>query len=367
MARARARPATAPVARKRPSQLFGVLLIDKPPGPTSHDIVGWVRWALRERAVGHCGTLDPPASGLLVVCVGAATKLVEHLSGVDKRYRARFVLGRSTSTADAEGETLAEAPVPAGLDDRALSCLRSLVGDLELPPPAVSAVKLDGRRAHELARAGETPELPPRPMSVRELEIEDHGREGDRLWIDADLKVSKGSYVRSLAQELGRRLDLPAHLGALRRTACGELSVEDPLVVTNLVPVELPPIEGRPPKWRVELPGEPQVSPEQRAGEGALDARARAGALLRAHMSDPWSRLPFETRELPGEGPHEPLLARLLQGQRLRADAPTLAALGLSVGEGPCALVDRAGGHLIVLRRERARLAPSRVLSFPPH
>jgi tRNA pseudouridine55 synthase len=351
------------VARTKSHAAFGVLLIDKPAGPTSHDVVGWVRWALRERAVGHCGTLDPPASGLLVVCVGPATKLVEHLTGVDKRYRARFVLGRATTTADAQGETLARAEVPADIEDRALAALRGMVGALELPPPAVSAIRLGGRRAHEMVRAGESPDLPPRPMSVRSLTIEGHGRGhaklgdelGDELWIDAEVEVSKGSYVRSLAEELGRRLGLPAHLGALRRLACGQLRIDDPLVVGQLTPVELPPLEGRPPKWRIEVPG---------AGEG--EQREQAGALLRAHLSPPWRRLPFEAVELAPAGPHLAALRRLLQGQRLAADAETLASFGLGADEGPCALVDRAGGHLIVVRRERGRLAPSRVLRFDP-
>lgn len=343
------------------TEAFGILLVDKPPGPTSHDVVGWVRWALRQHAVGHCGTLDPPASGLLVVCIGAATKLVDHLTSLDKQYQARFVLGRSTTTADAEGVTIATAPVPAGIEDRALDCLRGLRGAHELPPPAVSAVRLDGRRAHELARAGEVPELPPRPMTVLELETLGHGRTPEGLlWIDATLRVTKGTYIRSLAEELGRRLDLPAHLSALRRLACGSLQVDDPQIVGPLEPVELPPIEGRPPKWRME-PG---------PGTTNLDianTRERTAAWLRTRMSPPWRRLPFETSELPPAGAHEPLLARLLQGQRLRADGETLAAFGLQASEGPCAIVDRAGGHMIILAREQGRIAPHRVLRFDPN
>jgi tRNA pseudouridine55 synthase len=336
---------------------FGILSIDKPPGPTSHDVVGWVRWALGERSVGHCGTLDPPASGLLIVCVGTATKLADYLTGVDKRYRARFVLGRATTTADAEGRTTAHAPVPEGIDDAAIDCLRQLVGAHQQPPPSVSAVHLDGRRAHELARAGEAPELPPRPMAVLELDILDHGRTVDGLlWIDAELSVIKGTYIRSLAEELGRRLGLPAHLGALRRLACGAQRVDDPSVVGGLVGVELPEIVGRPPKWRIE-----PASVE-------ADARAHAATLLRDHMRQPWGHLPFPTSELPDTGPHQALLARLLQGQRLRADGGTLDTLGLRHVEGTCAIVDRAGGHLLILAvdREHGRVAPNRALRFHP-
>ena len=341
------------------SEAFGVLSIDKPPGPTSHDVVGWVRWALGERSVGHCGTLDPPASGLLIVCVGAATRLSEFLTGVDKRYRARFVLGRSTSTADAEGETIASAPVPAGVEVAALDQLRSLVGAHQLAPPSVSAVKIAGRRAYARARAGEAPDLQPRPMTVLDLELLDHARtpDADELWIDAELSVTKGTYIRSLAEELGRRLGLPAHLGSLRRVACGTLRVDDAQVVTGLIGVELPPIEGRPPKWRIEPP----------MGDPADDSRARAAAYLRARMCPAWQSLPFETHELPHAGLHEPLIERLLVGQRLRADGGNLDALGLRHSEGPCAIVDRAGGHLIILAREHGRIAPNRVLRFTPN
>ncbi|PRP90582.1 tRNA pseudouridine synthase B [Enhygromyxa salina] len=356
--------------RRRQSGAFGVLLVDKPAGPTSHDVVGWVRWALGERTVGHCGTLDPPASGLLVICVGEATKLVEHLTAVDKRYRARFVIGRSTTTADAEGEIVAEAAVPPDLEARALEALRGLIGPLELRPPAYSAVKIQGRRAHELARAGEDPALPPRSMAVHELVVEAHGRDGASLWIDAELTVAKGSYVRSLAEELGRRLGLPAHLGSLRRLACGPLGVDDPRVVGGLNAVLLAASEGRPPKWRVELPGERDPG-DGASGEPDHDPRRHAAAELRARMSDPWQRLDFEVSELPSEGAHEPLITRLIQGQRLGADEQTCAVLGLARREGPCALVDRAAGRMIILQREpsergRLRLAPSRVLRFEP-
>ncbi len=342
------------------SGAFGILLIDKPAGPTSHDVVGWVRWALRERSVGHCGTLDPAATGLLVVCVGAATKLVEYLTAVDKRYLARFVLGRATTTADAEGETLAEAPLAPDSVARAGEALAGLVGELELPPPAYSAIKVDGRRAHDLARAGEDPKLAPRPMTVLRLEPGERGRD----WIDADLTVSKGTYVRSLAQELGRRLALPAHLGSLRRLACGELSVEHPEAVTGLVAQRLPDIEGRPPKWRIDAPpGAPGA-----AAEGpALDPREVAKTTLEAHLLPPWSCLPFPASELRGAD-HLAAFERLLQGQRLRADDRTCAGLGLAQPPSAeiYALVDRAMGRMILVRHDpvERRLAPIRVLTM---
>ena len=342
---------------------FGILLIDKPAGPTSHDVVGWVRWALRERSVGHCGTLDPPASGLLVVCVGAATKLVDYLTGVDKRYWARFVLGRSTTTADAVGQTIASAPVPEGIEAEALACLRSLVGAHELPPPAVSAVRLDGRRAHARGRAGEQPELPPRPQTVRALELLGHARVGESLTIDATLGVTKGTYIRSLAEELGRRLALPAHLGSLRRLACGELRLDDAAIVTGLTVDELPAIEGRPPKWRIDAPAQGDA-----ANDVPGDARERAAALLRARLSPPWTRLPFPVGH--PQASAGPLLQRLVQGQRLRAEPDTLAELGLAEltdeASEPAlrALVDRAAGHLIIVNLDHTRISPVRLVRF---
>jgi tRNA pseudouridine(55) synthase len=372
---------------------FGILLIDKPAGPTSHDIVGWVRWALRERAVGHCGTLDPGATGLLVVCVGPATKLVEHLTGVDKRYLGRFVLGRATTTADADGETLAEAPLAPGDLDRASAQLDALLGPLELPPPAFSAVKIAGQRAHTLARAGEAPELPPRAMAVHELVQVARGDD----WIEADLRVAKGTYVRSLAEELGRRLAIPAHLGALRRLACGDLSLEHPLAVTGLVAERLPDrpgAEGLAPRWRVSLgpafghagAALGPADAERNATEGPSDARAQAEQALRDRLLPPWTCLPFPSSVLPAPGsspgsstepPPEPepaawtpLIERLVQGQRLADNPDNCAVLGLGErGDSEfCALVDRAGGRMILVRRELAeqRLAPIRVLRFAP-
>src|SRR5688500_19003508 len=180
----------------------GVLLVDKPAGPTSAEIVDWARWALKGPSVGHCGTLDPAATGLLVVCVGAATKLASVLTDADKAYAATFVLGRSTTTGDAEGETVAEADVSRDAIERAAITLAGMTGELSLVPPAFSAVKIEGKRAHELAREGEAVALAPRSMTVRSVDaIAVAGTS-----VSAELVVSKGTYVRSLAEELGRRI-----------------------------------------------------------------------------------------------------------------------------------------------------------------
>ncbi len=327
---------------------FGVLLIDKPLGPTSHDVVGWVRWALRERSVGHCGTLDPAASGVLVACVGAATKLVEYLTALDKTYRATIVLGRATTTADAEGETLVERPLAPELADAVAPALAGMVGGLELPPPAYSAIKLEGRRAHELARAGEHVELPLRTMVVHTAAL--HGvvaREG-RIEVDATFEVGKGTYVRSLAEELGRRLDVPAHLGALRRTACGRLDLDAAEVVSGLIAERLPPRQQHEaPRWRIR----------RREESDDEQAREALGTWLRARLVAPWSCLPFETRVLDGEPP--PLWARLRHGQKVNLDE-SASSLGIALTEGPCALAHPRGRELLIASREAGRLAPQR-------
>ena len=179
-------------------------------------------------------------------------------------------------------------------------------------------------------------------------------------WIDVDLTVAKGTYVHSLAEELGRRIALPAHLGSLRRLGCGPLRVDDPLAVSNLQATRLPAIEGRPPRWRVEAPI---------AAESPDIAREQTATLLRERLAPAWRMLPFPASELAGPEPTR-LLDRLLQGQRLRLDSATCTCLQLDPS-GPSelhALVDRAAGRMIIVRREpeQQRIAPVRVLRFEP-
>ncbi|MBX7084206.1 MAG: tRNA pseudouridine(55) synthase TruB, partial [Nannocystaceae bacterium] len=225
----------------------GIVVIDKPAGPSSHDVVAWVRWALRVRAVGHCGTLDPPATGVLVVCVGEATKLAGFLVDDDKHYDARIVLGRSTTTGDAQGETVASVPVPTGALDRAIAILPALLGHHAWSPPQVSAVREGGVRAHARARAGEVFTLPARDMVVHALRL--HAVDRDAHAIDLALHVGKGTYVRTIATELGAALGVPAHLAALRRTAAGRFDLHG--AVTGLRAVPLPPRPGDKPRVRV--------------------------------------------------------------------------------------------------------------------
>lgn len=241
----------------------GVLVADKPRGPTSHDVVAKLRRSLGTRRVGHAGTLDPLATGVLVVLVGEATKLGAYLTAEDKAYVATVELGRATDTLDAAGRVVAEAPIPAPLD---AELRRLLAGEAAGPllgaaldaerrrtaqvPPAHSAIHVDGVRSYDRARRGETVELPPRPVAARAVELVAaeavEGAAGPAWRLRFTLEVDKGYYVRSFARDLGDALGVPAHLHALRRTRSGGFGLEsaiDPAasraeLVAALVPVE---------------------------------------------------------------------------------------------------------------------------------
>jgi tRNA pseudouridine55 synthase len=214
----------------------GVVAVDKPPGVTSHDVVARARRLLGTRRVGHAGTLDPMATGVLVLLVGEATKLGPYLTAHRKRYEARVAFGMATDTLDAEGAPTARAEVPAWLAEE-LSHLRdgsrlaeALVAErarVEQVPPAYSAIQVDGQRSYDRARAGEVVDLAPRPVAVAAMEVAGCGVPAPpgMPWVDLAIEVSKGYYVRSLARDLGERLGVPAHLAALRRTASGPFEI----------------------------------------------------------------------------------------------------------------------------------------------
>jgi tRNA pseudouridine55 synthase len=334
----------------RPAGIDAVVLVDKPAGPSSAEVVDWVRWALAATAVGHCGTLDPAATGLLVVCVGVATKLAAVLTDADKRYAATFVLGRSTTTGDAEGEVVTEAPVDAETVMRAADALAGMVGELSLPPPVWSAVKIEGKRAHELARAGQAPELAPRPMIVRGVEA--IVREATS--VRAELVVSKGTYVRSLAEELGRRVGVPAHLGALRRLAAGDMRVDDPRALAGFS------VEPR----GADRSGKPRHRLRFRAADP--DRAGQADAIVRAGL-DPVEALPLPRVMLADSEPGRDALRRLLHGQSVAATAAGLAA---PERLGPVAVVAEHVRVLLLARwegeAEKAVLVPQRVVLTPP-
>ncbi|MDN5599701.1 MAG: tRNA pseudouridine(55) synthase TruB [Brachybacterium sp.] len=210
----------------------GILLVDKAPERTSHDVVARVRWLLGTKKVGHAGTLDPMATGLLVLGVGQGTRLLTYLVGLDKTYQARIRLGRATTTDDREGEPLGDVVDATGLMDQELEhSLSALRGDIEQVPSTVSAIKIDGKRAYARARAGEDVELAARPVQVSRFAVTGRSAEGPFLDLDAVIDCSSGTYVRALARDLGSARAVGGHLTALRRTAVGPFSVEDALHV----------------------------------------------------------------------------------------------------------------------------------------
>jgi len=204
----------------------GLVLVDKPADWTSHDVVGRMRRIAGTRKVGHAGTLDPMATGVLILGLNQATRLLGHLALHDKAYDATIRLGRSTTTDDAEGDVVAEADAEAlaGLSEaRIAAAMTRLTGDIEQVPSSVSAIKVDGVRAYKRVRDGETVELKPRPVTVSSFDLVE--RRGDDL--DVHVECSTGTYVRALARDLGADLDVGAHLTALRRTRVGEFAIAD--------------------------------------------------------------------------------------------------------------------------------------------
>ena len=214
----------------------GVLLVDKPAGPTSHDVVHRVRRALGTKDAGHTGTLDPAATGLLAICLGDALKLQRWLADGDKAYLATIAFGASTTTEDAEGTVLTRGD-PSGLSAETIqAALPALTGEIDQIPPMYSAVRIDGRRLHEAARAGETVERAPRRVTVHALELGEVGPVGaDGLRrVALAVRCGKGTFVRTLAADLGRSLGVPAHLCALRRTVAGPFRLEEALPLEEL-------------------------------------------------------------------------------------------------------------------------------------
>ena len=217
--------------RRGPSAVNALIAVDKPLGLSSHDVVNRVRRAVGERRVGHAGTLDPDASGVLVVGIGQATKLLGLLTLDRKGYRARIEFGSATDTDDAAGEVIERAEVPADLLDTeyAAAQVARLVGEHDQVPPAYSAISVNGKRAYALAREGVEVELKSRRVTVHEASLlgVEGGANGEPLvWI-CDFDVSKGTYIRSIARDLGRSLGTCAHLCGLVRTSAGGIGLAD--------------------------------------------------------------------------------------------------------------------------------------------
>ncbi|HEX4789032.1 MAG TPA: tRNA pseudouridine(55) synthase TruB [Actinospica sp.] len=199
----------------------GLVVIDKPAGLTSHDVVARVRRIAGTRRVGHAGTLDPMATGVLVIGVEKATRLLGYLTLTEKTYAATIRLGQSTSTDDAEGEPAGGAPAGDVTRERLDAAIAGLTGEIMQVPPGVSAIKVGGQRAYKLTRAGAAPELAARPVRVCEFTVTSVRSADKFLDFDATIRCSSGTYIRALARDLGAALGVGGHLTALRRTAVG--------------------------------------------------------------------------------------------------------------------------------------------------
>jgi len=214
----------------------GLVVVDKPGGMTSHDVVARIRRLAGTRRVGHAGTLDPMATGVLVIGVEKATRLLGYLTLTEKQYDATIRLGLSSSTDDAEGEITGGASA-AGLTQETLArAVRDLTGEIQQVPPAVSAIKVDGQRAYRLARNGTVPELKARPVTVCEFTVTAIRQvgHGDLLDVDATVRCSSGTYIRALARDLGQSLGTGGHLTRLRRTRVGGYGLADAKTLEQL-------------------------------------------------------------------------------------------------------------------------------------
>lgn len=210
-----------------PLSRSGIVVVDKPLAMTSHDVVSRLRKIFGTRKVGHAGTLDPMATGVLVVGIERGTKLLAHLVADDKVYESTIRLGATTDTDDAEGTVLSTAPTGQVTDAQIASGIAALTGEILQVPAAVSAIKIDGRRAHELARAGKEVKIPPRRVTVEFFDLLDTRRAPDGGFIDLDVRVhcSSGTYIRSLARDLGAQLGVGGHVLALRRLRSGPFDI----------------------------------------------------------------------------------------------------------------------------------------------
>ena len=213
------------------NEIDGALLVDKPAGPTSHDIVAIIRRNFRIKKVGHCGTLDPNATGLLIIVLGKATKLSEKLMSDDKTYTGQIKFGAATDSYDVEGNTVSEAPVPADLTlDKLNDYGRVFVGDQLQTPPMVSAVKIDGVPLYKLARKGVEVERKPRLIHIYSFRFLNYKAPVGEFRI----ACTKGTYVRSIANDIGRDVGSGAFLNTLRRTQSGKYSVDDAVTMDQI-------------------------------------------------------------------------------------------------------------------------------------
>jgi tRNA pseudouridine55 synthase len=258
----------------------GLAVVDKPADWTSHDVVAKARGLLGTRRVGHSGTLDPDATGVLLLGVGRVTRLLRFLGTHPKSYVGELVLGVETSTLDASGEVTATHDMTGVGLAEVREVAPRFVGDIEQIPPMVSAVKVDGRRLHELARAGIEVERKPRPVTVHALEITKVPGQPDVFGLE--VTCSSGTYVRTLAADIGHALGGGAHLRALRRTAIGPFTLESAVVLESLDPAALLPPAAA-------LAGYPSVTVDRELADAVAHGKVLDVAVLGAEGPGPWA------------------------------------------------------------------------------
>jgi tRNA pseudouridine55 synthase len=221
----------------KPIELDGVLLVDKPRDHTSHDVIARLRGKLKMKRIGHAGTLDPMATGLLVVLVGKATSMSQYIISLDKEYTGTMKLGVITNSQDADGEVVETRPIPADLtEEQVKTAMASFLGDQYQMPPMFSAIKINGVPLYKMARKGEEVEREPRFIRVMSWELTRFAPPE----LDFKVRSTKGTYVRTLAHDLGQKLGCGAHLTALRRTATDKLSVAQALTMEQIEALSLP-------------------------------------------------------------------------------------------------------------------------------
>lgn len=265
----------------------GLVVVDKPAGWTSHDVVAKSRGLLGTRRVGHSGTLDPDATGVLLLGVGRVTRLLRHLTALPKTYTAEIVLGVETDTLDASGTVTATHDMSDVSFDRIEAAAAALTGDIVQIPPMVSAVKIDGTRLHVLARAGVEVDRPARPVTVYRFDV---APTSDPSVVACEVECSSGTYVRTLAADMGRALGGGAHLRALRRTAIGSFTVAEAVPLERIGPDivlspseamrDLPAVVVDEPERVVVGHGRPLPRDERFVGEGPWAVLDASGALL---------------------------------------------------------------------------------------
>ena len=318
-------PGKQPAADRPDSWESGLVIVDKPGGLTSHDVVARIRRLAHTRRVGHAGTLDPMATGVLVIGVEKATRLLGHLMLTEKTYEATIRLGQSTTTDDADGEPTGGNPA-TDVSAAALNAeIARLTGDIRQVPSSVSAIKVNGQRAYKLTRAGEAPELAARPVTIYEFRVLGVSEAGDFLDVDARIRCSSGTYIRALARDLGAALGTGGHLTALRRTAVGPYTLAQARTLKELED-QAQDQEHSPERSRPALDA-PTVTPL---------AEAAAAAFPRVDLTA-----------------DEAL--RLAQGARLALPASATGSGDLSHGT-PLAAFDPEGGLVALVTAEDGRL-----------